>query len=313
MIDLAIVIPAYKIDFFKSTLESFANQTCKDFRIYIGDDCSPNDFQKIVNQYRNKLDIVFKKFEKNLGRQSLVAQWTRCIDMIQNERWIWLFSDDDIIGSKCIELFYEEIKNHSPKDIYHFNVNIIDSKNNIIKKTNRYPSIITSEKFYKNHACGKIDSFVVEYIFSHDIYNRVNGFQYFDLAWGSDLATWCKMGMKNGIHTIKGDFVYWRQSEKNITPNYERTIAKRKFRADVCFFEWAQSFFHYHRKITLVTKWKLFREFFTYSISLNRIDFDEILTIAVEKNIINRFFKKILIWLRPIIKIIKIIKKKIYK
>ena len=58
MKQLAIVIPAYKIDFFRTTLDSLSAQTCKDFTVYVGDDCSPYDFQSLVDEYVNIIDII---------------------------------------------------------------------------------------------------------------------------------------------------------------------------------------------------------------------------------------------------------------
>lgn len=45
---LAIVIPAYKVDFFETVLFSLAQQTCKDFTVYIGEDCSRDDFKSLI-------------------------------------------------------------------------------------------------------------------------------------------------------------------------------------------------------------------------------------------------------------------------
>ena len=49
---LAIVIPAYKSTFLAAALDSIAAQTCQDFTLYIGDDCSPNNLEEIVGRYR---------------------------------------------------------------------------------------------------------------------------------------------------------------------------------------------------------------------------------------------------------------------
>lgn len=90
------------------------------FTVYVGDDCSTNDFASLINEYRNKIDIVYHRFDSNLGGRDLVGQWERCISLTQNEKWIWLFSDDDIIGSNCVDLFYKEIENNSTAyDLYH--------------------------------------------------------------------------------------------------------------------------------------------------------------------------------------------------
>ena len=67
MKQLAIIIPAYKATFLTAALDSIAAQTCKDFTLYVGDDCSPEPIGNIVEQYRDKIDLVYQRFETNLG------------------------------------------------------------------------------------------------------------------------------------------------------------------------------------------------------------------------------------------------------
>ena len=77
--------------------------------MYIGDDCSPGNLYSIVEKYENRIPIVYKHFDENLGGKDLVAQWERCIDLVGDEEWIWLFSDDDIMDPTCVENFYRYI------------------------------------------------------------------------------------------------------------------------------------------------------------------------------------------------------------
>ena len=65
---IAIIIPAYKSRFLQQTLASIAAQTDKAFTVYIGDDASPHDLKNIVCLYQDKLDIVYHRFEDELGR-----------------------------------------------------------------------------------------------------------------------------------------------------------------------------------------------------------------------------------------------------
>jgi len=238
---LAIVIPAYKAKFLSETLDSIASQTDKRFFVYIGDDNSPEGISKIVSRYKGKFDYVYHRFENNIGRKNLVAQWERCIDMTQGEDWIWLFSDDDYMDPTCIESFYREIDKNNKIELIRFNVNIVDEKSSI-KKECIFPSFVTSTYLFKNKLTGKISVFAVEYIFSRDVYNRLGGFQYFDLAWGSDTATWVKFGEK-GIITIPSSRVYWRKSEENITGQSETNEGYlRKFRASNSFLLWSRDY-----------------------------------------------------------------------
>ena len=126
--NLAIIIPAYKSTFLPAALDSIASQTCKDFTLYIGDDCSPNNIGEIVDKYEDKINIIYKRFDTNLGGKDLVAQWERCIDMTQNEEWIWLFSDDDMMDKNCVEEFYKTIEDNKDCDIFHFDINVINSE-----------------------------------------------------------------------------------------------------------------------------------------------------------------------------------------
>ena len=121
---LAIIIPAYKATFLTAALDSIAAQTCKDFTLYVGDDCSPDPIDKIVEQYRDKIDLVYQRFETNLGGKDLVAQWERCIAMSHDEPYIWLFSDDDVMEPNCVELLLRTIdETKGAYDLYHFDVN----------------------------------------------------------------------------------------------------------------------------------------------------------------------------------------------
>lgn len=231
--NLAIVIPAYKATFLRKTLESIASQTDNRFTLYIGDDCSPNELKPIVDDFLNQINIVYHRFEENLGGKDLVAHWERCIALTKDEPYIWLFSDDDVMDSQCVELFLalpEETKKNS---LVHFNIHMIDDTNGgTIEQLPKFPEIMTAGEYLENKLRGKIISYVVEFVFSRNLYNKVGGFQNFDLAWGADFMTWLKMAAncKNGIITINGAnaFVNWRKSGENISPNKTKPILIRK-------------------------------------------------------------------------------------
>lgn len=294
MFDLAIVIPAYKVDFLEATLASIANQTCKDFVLYVGDDSSPYDIASIVDKYRSSIDIVYHRFENNLGGTDLVAQWERCIALTQGEKWIWLFSDDDIIGPDCVERFYSEVSgNNGQYDVYHFNVNVIDSSGHEVRKAKRFPDVINSEELYRQKESARIDSFVVEYIFSLQAFNEIGGFVKFDMAWGSDTATWMMLGGKKGIKTISGAVVGWRQSECNITPDVSNAMVQRKLSLEIDYLKWAASYFS-SDSIYSYNKYLLFRKVFHYSDVLNNKQLHKAIKHAYDSHIIGSFLYRLM-------------------
>lgn len=238
---LAIIIPAYKSKFLRITLDSIASQTDKRFCVYIGDDNSPNNIEDIVQMYYGKFNFIYYRFDNNLGGTNLVAHWERCINLTQGEKWIWLFSDDDCMDSTCVENFYREIEYHKESELMRFNVDIVDKDSHIMYES-VFPPFVPSNYLFKKKLKGEVQSFAVEYIFTRDVHERMEGFQNFDLAWGSDTATWIKFG-ENGIRTIPDSRVQWRKSEYNITGKSETIYGLlRKFRASNDFLLWARNY-----------------------------------------------------------------------
>ena len=105
---LSIIIPFYKIAFFDTTMQSLANQSNKNFNVFIGDDASPDSPEKLLEKYQGKFNFTYKKFNDNLGSISLVKQWERCIDMMKDEEWFMILGDDDVLGEKVVEEFYKK-------------------------------------------------------------------------------------------------------------------------------------------------------------------------------------------------------------
>lgn len=234
---LAIVIPAYKAKYLGMTLESINKQLDRRFHLYIGDDNSPENLDKVVNEYIGKFPITYKKFNQNLGRKDLIAHWERCIDMVQNEQYVWFFSDDDIMANNCVSSFYEALDKMPDKDVYHFQVKIIDSDSKIVtpKGYNKqsFPPFLSKEQYAIGRLFFKYNSFAIEYVFKKQTFIEKGGFVKFDLAWGSDDATWMRMAENDGIYSIESSLVFWRLSEVNISPTKSQKIMKRKLQASL--------------------------------------------------------------------------------
>ncbi len=258
--ELAIVIPAYKSVYLIEALDSLAQQTNLNFNLYIGDDASPDKLYEVVKEYEGRLTIFYKRFEHNLGGKNLVAHWERCFDMTQDEKWLWLFSDDDIAGEECVASFYNYIKYNKEAELLHFNVDMIDSNGRRFTSCVPYPPIMNSAEFFEKRIKYKINSFVVEYIFTRDVYLRKKGIESFDLAWGADDATWIKFAKDNGVHTIAGPLVKWRYSGSNVSSvTADISIITRKLKAAVGYVNWATGFFQENDIAINVSKTEIVR------------------------------------------------------
>jgi glycosyltransferase involved in cell wall biosynthesis len=242
---LAIVIPAYKARFLRQALESIARQTDKRFKVYVGDDASPDNIKAICDDFAHLFELVYTRFDENLGRNSLVAHWNRCIEA-STEPWVWLFCDDDVMEPGCVEMFYKTIDRQQDQfNVLRFNTLTIDDENQIIRINPPHPLTESGIQFIYHRLKGERLSYVSEYIFSREAYLNNEGMVDFPLAWGSDDASWLAFSQNNGILTIQGTSVLWRRGAYNITPSGAKHQIQR-IEAAFRFVNWLDNFIKTH-------------------------------------------------------------------
>lgn len=244
MSSLAIVIPAYKSTFFSKTLKSLALQTNKNFNVYIGDDCSPDRLEEICEKYKIQLNINYHRFENNIGAKHLVQQWRRCVSLSKNEKWIWLFSDDDIADNNCVETFYKTVEADNNRfDVYRFNTRMIDKDDAVIEQTPESPFIESSFDMAMELLQFNRGNSIVDHIFSRNVYDKCNGFVYTDYAQGADWATSILFSTEKGICTMPNAKINWRLSSDNISgkASFKNEMIKGHFQ----FCNWLIKHFAY--------------------------------------------------------------------
>ena len=215
---LALVIPYYKLTFFEETLHSLSIQTDKRFRVYIGDDASPEDPLVLLENYKGQFEFVYCRFEENLGSISLVQQWNRCIALTANEEWLMVLGDDDSLSSTCIEDFYiylPEIRSNHCKVVRYATMvnNVVNQHKSPIYT---HPELEKATDFfyrrYKNHTRSSLS----EYVFSREAYLKYN-FHNYNLAWHSDDRAWLEFSNFGPIYTINSSHLIIGLSDENIS------------------------------------------------------------------------------------------------
>ncbi|MFK2820689.1 glycosyltransferase family 2 protein [Flavobacteriaceae sp. LMIT009] len=224
---LAIVIPYYKIEYFKETLDSLANQTNKNFKVFIGSDCSPDDPEDLISNYRNILNIKYNCFENNLGSTSLVKQWDRCIELSEDEDWIMILGDDDYLSSNTVETFYS---NHR---IFENKTNLVRCASQMIFDNSEdisinytHPQWESASNAFLRKQKGETRSSLSEYIFRKEQYDKYK-FYDFPLAWYSDDRAWLDFSEDKEIFSLNNTTVFIRMSSSSISGSKENKAQKR--------------------------------------------------------------------------------------
>lgn len=233
---LAIVIPYFKILFFEETIKSLANQTNKQFNIYIGDDASPEPPNLILQKYNYQLNFTYHRFDENLGGTSLVKQWERCIDLIQNEDWLMILGDDDYLSNNAVESWCKNYKNFEGKsNLVRFATKIVNQNDKTLSETYEHPIWENAVEAYwrkNNHATR---SSLSEYVFSRAVYDKY-GFQNFPLAWNSDDCAWLDFSDYKPIYSINEGIVFIGISTSNISGKNDNLILKRH--SQIAFYKY---------------------------------------------------------------------------
>ena len=225
--ELAIVIPYFKKEFFESTLQSLVDQTDHRFSVYIGDDASPVSPGNIIESFSNLLFVKYCRFQNNLGGYSLADQWMRCIELVKNEKWIMILGDDDTLDPNCVSEFHRNLDqiNSNGTDIVRFASTVIDEKGNLITKMFEHPKQEKVTDFFVRKAKGGTRSSLSEYIFRKEKLMEV-GLRNFPLAWHTDDALLFEVSNFGSIFTINEASVNFRHSAENITQKKDNLSLK---------------------------------------------------------------------------------------
>lgn len=223
---LAIIIPYYKQTFFEATLQSLVSQTDKRFKVFIGDDASPDSPANLLEKYKGQFDFVYHRFESNLGATSLVSQWKRCIDLSMDEEWIMILGDDDVLGETVVASWYENhVYFNLKSNLVRFASKLIFEKSNTISALYTHPVWENATDSFYRKLKEVSRSSLSEYIFSRASFEK-HGFYNYPLAWNSDDHAWLEFSDDKPIYTINGSVVFVRMSLLNITGNRNNILDK---------------------------------------------------------------------------------------
>jgi glycosyltransferase involved in cell wall biosynthesis len=254
---LAIVIPYYKYTFFEATLESLANQINKRFKVYIGDDCSPEHPTDLLEKYKDQFDLVYHRFDTNLGSISLVQQWERCIDKTGTEEWIMILGDDDTLSVNCVSSFYANLAEVEQQkiNVIRFATVVINQDNEKISTVHKHPKIEKSIDFLIRRFQGGTRSSLSEYVFRKSALVQIR-FKDLPLAWYADLLAVVEVSEFNLIFTINEAVVYFRLSGLNITSRNDNSLQKNiaSFHFYYYLLKNKMSFFNREQRIFLLMR-----------------------------------------------------------
>ncbi|PRZ20084.1 glycosyltransferase [Flavobacterium granuli] len=225
---LAIIIPYYKFTFFEVTLESLASQINQRFKVYIGDDASPENPSDLLEHYKGKFDFEYHRFEENLGGISLTKQWERCIALSGNEEWIMILGDDDVLGENVVEGFYGNLPEIEQDgiNVVRFATRLIDEKGDCISRIYQHPKLEKGLDFFIRKLKWETRSSLSEYIFKRKSFLEKK-IQYYPFGFYSDDRAWVDFAADKPIFSINNILIFIRISSQSLSGSTDKNIVKK--------------------------------------------------------------------------------------
>lgn len=236
---LAIVIPYYRLDYFDECLESLVAQTNNNFNVYIGNDASPQNPDILIDSYREKLNITYRRFEKNLGSFFLTHHWERCIKMSNEEEWIMILGDDDLLDESIVENFYSNYDSFNGKsNVVRYASQVIGAEGTVKSSVYKHPKWETAPDSFFRWINGNTRSSLSEHVFTKKSYLYF-GFKDYPIGWHSDDIAWLDFPVQKSIYSINSSTVFIRHSGLNLTTATDNLDIKEeaslRFQNDLIF------------------------------------------------------------------------------
>ena len=230
------LLPAYKIKYFQEALDSILNQTYKDFKLIIQDDCSPFDIKSIVDKYSYDKRVYYYRNEVNIGGKNLVKCWNNLLEKADSE-YIILASDDDVYDIHFLDEIDKLTNKYPQVDLLRARVKSISANGELRGVDAIYEEYGDSIYFlYQKHFNNNITC-IACYAFKLKVLKEKGGFVDLPLAWHSDDATALNV-CNNGIANTQKTLLYFRTSGINISSReLSSSDAKKKAIASILYHD----------------------------------------------------------------------------
>ena len=128
-----------------------------EFEVCISDNCSTEDVEKVVNSFKDKIKIKFKKNKQNLGLGKNIVE---SVSMAEGD-YVWIIGNDDLLLPNTLQKLFNLLSIHKDVDYFYINSFHLNSKHVFSFEqpfnTKNLPKKM--EKFSKKEISEKLDFF----------------------------------------------------------------------------------------------------------------------------------------------------------
>lgn len=220
---ISVVLPAYKTDFLKESVQSILNQTYTDYEFIIVNDNPGSKVRDIVRSFEDNRIIYYENSE-NIGGKNLILNWNNCLNRCSGE-FVLFASDDDYYEDGYLQTMIDLTHKYPNVDLFHCRIRYVDTYGEIIQLSQPAAEYETCVDFVYQRLFWRRKQAFQEFFFRRNAIEAIGGFVDFPVAWYSDDATLSLLA-RNGVGYCAKDMFHMRMSGQNISTSDNHVIDK---------------------------------------------------------------------------------------
>lgn len=220
------LLPAFKTRFFEEALLSIKNQTYKDFKVIVSDDCSPEDLKSIFDKVcSDDPRFTFRRNDENMGGKSLVSHWNLLVDMCDTE-FLIMASDDDVYEPQFLAEIVTLTQKYPKVDLFRGRVKMIDGEGELLENDMMLDEYLDQLDFIYYFLGTYTIKCLANYVFRTSALKNNGYFYDLPLAWGTDNIAAIVLS-ENGIGSTLSCVFSFRRSDINISTRVDDLLTNR--------------------------------------------------------------------------------------
>lgn len=235
---VTIAIPAYKSSYLKESIESALNQTYPNLELVVVDDCSPNPIKKVVDSFSDSR-IVYHRNQNNLGYESIVLNWNRCLEYAQGDFFV-LLCDDDLLAPNFVEEMLKLSDKYPKCNVFHARKQNLHEDGSIEVQP-EWPEFESGIEFLHNRLAKRRHHTISEFLYRTSAIKK-QPYVVFPSGFYSDNASLIQLSQYGGMANSQEPLVTFRFSSEHITTNASPKNCWDKYQAAVQYWVWIQRF-----------------------------------------------------------------------
>lgn len=231
---VTIAIPAYKRRWLAEAIDSALAQDYKNIELVIVNDHSPQNLDKVVEPYLSDSRVRYFVNEKNLGKESIVHNWNRCLELARGEYFV-LLCDDDLLMPNFVSTLLALAEKYPHCNVFHGRRQIKKDSSEGLLDELIWPEHEDVYSYIQAELHRQRKHTVTEFLLRTENL-RANPYPIFPIGFYSDNAVVVQQAMEGGVCSCSKPVCVFRENDEHLSKPSSQNFIKAQ--AAILYYQW---------------------------------------------------------------------------